>query len=277
MSVDIKYSLDMVRLKIKVPSIFFNQFQALYLSVDPGVIYYQKFGFKEYRHNWNIKQISPFGREFSYWLGYRHNSNSDPSASNLVIEFNPTKCSLTGLLDNILSTFYKFDAVNISSVDIAMDFEVNINSLIIDKYRKQVYKLYDEGGDNKTHYLGKGDGRIKIYNKARELGIEGDLTRYEITKKINLNISDVLLESYEVDIEVIPLGVLNDISISDQTLSSVYYSVLNGYPIDNLSRVYKDKIRQLLMDNNPIVFDKKKISQTICQWFQGYKQIYIKD
>lgn len=273
--IDVKYSVDMIRLKVKVPHIYFEHYNKMYLSLDPRVNYYEKFSFKDYRHNWHIQEQSPFGEEYSYWLGYKHNSEGVNTSSYLVIEFNPNKCSMYGLLDSILKTFYKFDFVTVISLDIAMDFEVNINKLIIDKYRKQVYKLYDNGGDDKTHYLGKGDGRIKIYNKAREMGISGDLTRYEITKKIDLSIADVCKDDYSFDCEVLPIGYMNDVPVSDKTLCSLYWSVLNGYPIDNLSRVYKDKIRAIIDSNTEIKFDKEKISQTIRQWFQGYSEIYI--
>ena len=45
----------------------------------------------------------------------------------------------------------------------------------------------DFGGyDNKTYYIGRSNNRIKIYNKKLESNLDYDLTRVEITSKIDL-------------------------------------------------------------------------------------------
>ena len=158
-----------------------------------------------------------------------------------------------------------------------MDIPININRLIIDKYKKHTYRLLDNGGDDKTHYLGKGDGRIKIYNKARESGLEGELTRYEISKDIRLPIGLVIEDGFEFKGEVMPLGFINgeNMNIDDKTLYSQYWAVVNGYPISELSRRYREKVRKLILNHAIIEFDKKKISHTIRQWFKGYSRMYI--
>ena len=284
----------MVRLKTRVHNSIFRDFVVKNFDLNPAVTYWSSFKCSGYRHNWRIEQgpltfdylddngnsrLSYIGQGYSYWLGFHHNSEKPTEVHKLVIEFNPNKCLLHGLLDLILSTFFNTLSVEVVSIDVAMDIPVNINRLIIDKYRKQIYKLFDNGGDNKTHYLGKGDGRIKIYNKAREMGIEGDLTRYEISKDIRLPIRSVISEGYEFNGELVPLGYINgeSINIDDKTLYSQYWAVLNGYPISELTRRYREKVRKLINNHASIEFDIKKISHTIRQWFQGYAEIYIKD
>lgn len=284
----------MVRLKTRVHNSIFRDFVVKNFDLNPAVTYWNSFKCSGYRHNWRIEQspltfdylddngnsrLSYIGQGCSYWLGFHHNSEKPTEVHKLVIEFNPNKCLLHGLLDLILDTFFNTLSVEVVSVDVAMDIPVNINRLIIDKYRKQTYKLFDNGGDDKTHYLGKGDGRIKIYNKAREMGIEGDLTRYEISKYIRLPIRSVINEGYEFNGELIPLGYINGegINVDDKTLYSQYWAVLNGYPISELTRRYREKVRKLINNHASIEFDIKKISHTIRQWFQGYKEIYIKD
>ena len=281
----------MVRLKVKVDNSSVNYFVKTYLDIEPSVSYYNDFKYNKYRHNWLIEQEPPtfenegsegekltkFGQAFSYWLGYHQNSEKVGDNHYLVIEYNPNKCIIYGLLQKILETFFDNYEVIISSVDVAMDFGVNINRLIIDKYRKQVYKLFDNGGDDKTHYLGKGDGRVKIYNKARELGIEGDLTRYEISKKIGLRLKDVITSDYEFECEIPPLSTINDdLTIEDSTLYCQYWAVVNGFPLDQLSRRYKDNVRKILKTTSQITFEQEKISSTIRQYFQGYKELLIK-
>ncbi len=284
----------MVRLKTRVHNSIFRDFVVKNFDLNPAVTYWNSFKCSGYRHNWRIEQgpltfdylddngnirLSYIGQGYSYWLGFHHNSEKPTEVHKLVIEFNPNKCLLHGLLDLILSTFFNTLSVEVVSVDVAMDIPVNINRLIIDKYRKQTYKLFDNGGDDKTHYLGKGDGRIKIYNKAREMGVEGDLTRYEISKDIRLPIGTVIKDCYKFEGELVPVSCLEgeNIEIEDKTLSALFWAVVEGYPVSELSRVYKDKIRKLMKDYTELEFDKKKISHTIRQWFQGYKEIYIKD
>lgn len=284
----------MVRLKTRVHNSIFRDFVVKNFDFNPAVTYWTNFKYLGYRHNWRIEQgpvtceylddggnsrVSYIGQDYSYWVGFHHNSEKPTDEYNLVIEFNPNKCLLHGLLDLILGVFFNSHSVEVVSIDVAMDMPVNINRLIIDKYRKQIYKLFDNGGDDKTHYLGKGDGRIKIYNKARELGIDGDLTRYEISKDIRLPIGLVIDDRYKFEGELVPLGYIEgeSMNIDDRTLYSQYWAVLNGFPISELSRRYREKVRKLINNHTSIEFDREKISHTIRQWFQGYAEIYIKD
>lgn len=290
--IEIEYSIDMVRLKTRMHNSIVSDFIAKNLDLNPSIIYWNDFKYSGYRHNWRIEQdaikgeyvndnggvkLSSIGEPYSYWLGYHHNSEKPTEVHNLVIQFNPNKCLPHGLLDLILKTFFNTYSVEVVSLDIAMDFPININRLIIDKYKKQTYRLIDNGGDDKTHYLGKGDGRIKIYNKAKESGLDGELTRYEISKEIRLPIGLVIEEGYEFKGEVPPLGVIKgeNMNIEDKTLYSQYWAVINGYPISELSRRYREKVRKLILNHASIEFDKKEISQTIRAWFKGYSKIYI--
>lgn len=281
----------MVRLKVKVDNSNVNYFVKTCLDLEPSVSYYNDFKYNKYRHNWRIEQEPPtfenesseggkitrYGQSFSYWLGYHQNSEKVGDSHYLVIEYNPNKCVIYGLLQQILEKFFDNYDVIVSSLDVAMDFEININRLIIDKYRKQVYKLFDNGGDDKTHYLGKGDGRVKIYNKARELGIEGDLTRYEISKKVGLSLKEVIKPDYEFKCEIPPLSSMNsDVKIEDSTLYCQYWAVVNGFPIEQLSRRYKDNVRKILETECQITFEKEKVSSAIREYFQGYKDLLIK-
>ena len=290
--IEIEYSIDMVRLKTRVHNSIFRDFIVKNLDLNPAVTYWTNFNYSGYRHNWRIEQgpltfdylddngnskVSYIGQDYSYWLGFHHNSEKPTEVHNLVIEFNPNKCLLHGLLDLILSIFFNTLSIEVVSIDVAMDIPININRLIIDKYKKHTYKLFDNGGDDKTHYLGKGDGRIKIYNKARESGLDGELTRYEITKDIRLPIGSVIDDRYEFKGEVMPLGYIEgeSMNIDDKTLYSQYWAVVNGYPISELSRRYRENVRKLINNHASIEFDIKKISHTIRQWFKGYSDIYV--
>ena len=290
--IEIEYSVDKVRLKTRMHNSIVSDFMVKNLDLNPSITYWTNYKYSGYRHNWRIEQdavkgeyvndngdakLTSIGEPYSYWLGYHHNSEKPTEVHNLVIEFNPNKCLPHGLLDLILKTFFNTYSTEVVTIDIAMDIPININRLIIDKYKKHTYKLFDNGGDDKTHYLGKGDGRIKIYNKARESCLDGELTRYEITKDIRLPIGLVIEDGYEFKGEVMPLGFINgeNMNIEDKTLYSQYWAVVNGYPISELSRRYREKVRKLILNHAIIEFDKKKISHTIRQWFKGYSRMYI--
>jgi uncharacterized protein YcfJ len=92
-----------------------------------------------------------------------------------------------------------------------------------------------------------------------------------------LPIGLVIEDGYEFKGEVMPLGFINgeSMNIDDKTLYSQYWAVVNGYPISELSRRYREKVRKLILNHAIIEFDKKKISHTIRQWFKGYTRMYI--
>lgn len=270
--IDVMYSVDMVRLKTRVPKDYMKRYVERNLDINPGVIYWEKTAFKSYRHNWQVKQQAVMGGEYSYWIGYQHNSENDVKNANLVIEYNPNKCPIDGLLEYILNEFFANLKTEIVSLDIAMDFEINIRDLLIDKFRKQGFKMFSNGGDDVTYYIGKGDGRTKIYNKARELGIEGDLTRYEVSKDIRQTIGSVLNPEYRFEGNILPIGYLTS-TPTDKTLQGLLWAVKNGYPMDSLTRRKRESIRSYIDDNSELKFDNKKISQAIRSYFQGYKDI----
>lgn len=72
----------------------------------------------------------------------------------------------------------------IDRCDIAYDISVPRENIILRKDNR-VYECKAYSPANKTEYLGlrSHPGRVKIYNKAMELKIPGDLTRIEITMK----------------------------------------------------------------------------------------------
>lgn len=264
---DLKYSVDMVRFKIKLPFSEFEYFQKTYLEYNPHVDYWENTSYKNYRHNWRIKQ-----QNNGYWLGYQHNMEvkSEKGKYSLVLEYNPNKCDYDEFLNNILTRFYKGDWVELVSVDVAIDIPININDLIIDKYKKKKCKIFDNGGDDKTYYLGEGDNRIKIYNKARELGIAGDLTRYEVSAKVSTIFHNIA--KYDYDAVISPIGYIKNIEEVDDTLKAVLFAVNNGYEIQNLSRRMRENIRKVITDTSEIFIDKKMISSTIRRWLKGYRQ-----
>lgn len=272
--IDIEYSVDMVRLRTRIPDDYMQNFVKTKLDYEPSVKYWTNYNLEQYRHNWRIEEEKVVGGNCSYWLGYHHNSSKDTEKHDLVIEYNPNKCPIDKMLELILFKFFASKEIEVVSLDIAMDFEINITELLVDKYRKKTMKIFygAEGEDDITYYLGTDDGRVKIYNKARELGIEGDLTRYEITKKINEKIKDIISPTFEFKAHIPPIGYLTSTPI-DKTLQGLLYAVKKGYRVHMLTRRNRDNLRQYIEDYSEIQIDNKKISKAISAYFQGYQEI----
>ena len=118
--------------------------------------------------------------------------------------------------------------------------------------------------------MGRSDNRIKIYNKKIESNLSYNLTRVEISKKIDVRLSDFNFFHLKINL---PDIYTNDYLYSftdynDKTLLAILYAVQCGFPINNLSRRYKDKISNLLSGGNKIEFDVKKIDNVLkkCIW-----------
>lgn len=113
----------------------------------------------------------------------------------------------------------------------------------------------------KLFIFGKTDNRIKIYNKKIEsnLDIKGDLTRIEISKKLDdYEVKKICFYHFD---NVFPDLYLNEYLYSfkdyeDKTLLAILYAVQNDFPIDNLTRRYKEKVKNLLFSGgHKINFD----------------------
>jgi hypothetical protein len=127
---------------------------------------------------------------------------------------------------------------------------------------------FDMGEDDKTIYIGQGNGRVKIYNKAKEQKIlDRNWTRYEVSLDINIPIK--YIEQYKLGMELpkvycMESGQLND----DKTMTAIIYAVLNGYPVSDLSRAYRNKIKNLY-SNNEVSINNNIIEKTLAQYVKS--------
>jgi hypothetical protein len=203
------------------------------------------YGYSSYKYNFTVDGTNE-GKTYSFYVGYCQNNELRTKKHNLIVEYNPNKVPLeNGILKYIFENFLRRNT-EVLSVDIAVDLmNVNIQYLIVDKHSKHLKMTYDLGGDNKTVYIGKGDGRVKIYNKARETGqLEKVWTRYELSKQINLDICNIHTLSLNENIPEI-YYIINTPIIEDKTLSALFYAVLMGYDINDLSRNYREKLKDI--------------------------------
>lgn len=265
------YSIDMLRLRVEV-SVSSLQFLVDMLQNYLGSKMWVGRSIKDYKYNFSVSELN-----YSFYLAFLHNTERlhEKSKVSLVIEFNPNKCSWTGstLLSYILTSYF-VDDPTVVSLDVAVDIPVNINSIIVDRQVKRRVLTYDLGGDNKTIYVGQGNGRVKIYNKAREMGLDVDLTRMEISIKFNGSMSSML--RYSFDYEFPKVYVVNSANISNNAiLSACIYACLNGFSLSSFSRKYRNKLKAILNSVSLLDVKNERITNVIRSFASEYFKYVI--
>lgn len=280
---NIIYSLDMLRLKTYLSYSTFSELEFRFNTV-----------WKDYlKRKYTSAKIANFFYNYvveieegiSFWFGFLHNTEKREERNefyNFTVEFNPNKVKDNKILMYILGLSGSW---YIKSYDVAMDLKININDLNLDYSGRQEMKIYSKGYDDKTIYLGKGDGRVKVYNKKKESNINmlKDLTRIEISRVCeDYNIEEMKFFSYD---DKFPSVYLNEYIYSlsdyeDKTLLAILYAVQSGYPLKDLTKTYKRKIKRMLQGGYKIVFDKQSVTQvinsTIYYYFINNKKVIFK-
>ena len=272
---DLKYSIDMVRLKVEVPVKVLDSLILKPFESEPNIKYSMKTSITAYRHNFFIEGYDLFGCKCSYWIGASHNSRKHSDHTDIVLEYNPNKCNGEPVLQYVLDHIYKDNKyVEVKSLDVAIDIPCNILELNIGQSGNMNRRIFDNGSDDKTYYFrkGKSNGAIKIYNKKRESKLGYELTRYEITLNPNIYIS--CMDSYDVpDNLFIPVTNISnfqipiDLSGSDKVILLACMEHMEY--IKYLDRRKRKKIEQLLAENCSIDFDFKYIYRLIVDFLKN--------
>lgn len=264
---NITYSVDMLRLKTYISYSTFTEIEFRFKTCWSKCVEKQYTSARAFNFFYNYVIEIEEGK--SFWFGFLHNTEKrledERGTYNFTIEFNPNKIRENPIL------LYLLDISNewyIKSLDMACDLKVNILDIIYDKGRKRSLNIISNGFDDKTYRIGKGNGKIKIYNKKIEskLDISGDLTRVEISREYeDFPIKNMVLYKFE---DCFPELFLNNYlySFSDyknKTMLAILYAVQNGFPVNDLSRDYKNKIKQLFEGGNKIRFDIKTATKAV--------------
>lgn len=284
---NIMYSVDMLRLKTYISYSKFTEIEFRFNTC-----------WKKYvKKNFSSSQIKNFFYNYvieteegnSFWFGFLHNSENrkfeqrkkevfTDDVYNFTIEFNPNK------LKDFFILFYFFnfsDSWYLVSYDLAFDLRVNVLDLIWDLSGKHLEKIDNRGYDKKTVYIGVGDGRIKIYNKKEESKVEitGDLTRVEMSRSgEDFEIRKMKIWKYD---ELFPCVYLNNYiyslsDYSDKTLLAVLFAVQNGYPLRDLTRYMRDKIKKLLEGGYKVKFSNRVVEElvfSIITYYFSYSKV----
>lgn len=271
------YSVDKIRLKTYITHSQFTEIEFLINSVYKKNV--KKFWISDRIMQFHYNYVIEF-EKFSFWFGFMHNNegvnyNKENLEYNFTIEFNPNKVRDNVLVLHILSRFGNW---HLRAFDLAIDIPINILDLIFDKYRRKNIHTFSCGGDNLTYEVGSGNGRLKIYNKKIEsnLNIVGHLTRVEIsTQYDDFPISNI--KRFVFDEGLFPDLYLNqyifsfsDYTSKDKTLLAILYAVQHGYSLKDLSRVYREKVKELLQGGSRIKFSKKIATSILMQTIYFY-------
>ena len=282
----------MLRARTRISREFFELKIASRLPVLCDFEYWTSSRINDFRENYRVI----VSEEISFWFGFISNnefykgSNSKDNAKtkfNFTIEFNPNKVGDNKFLIYLFGLLYdssvkqKIDW-SIVSCDFACDIETNILNIGgINKGSKRCLLTFDNGGDNKTYYIGKGSNRVKIYNKRIESNLEDiDLTRIELThcfKELSINdliktnniklaFPDLYYKEYQIYIEDLDLN---------STFKAVLYAVNCGFPISDLSKYYKNKLMQYENEKEPIKLDSNSCLVSLKNTISHYFSLFL--
>lgn len=268
---DFRYSVDMVRLLVKLRP---GEFQTIfdYQSKMPGMSFYMSNRAKDYHYNITVKT-----KEYGYWMGYKHNSNLDNC--DFVLEYNPNKVRNDLLIDFILNNYFNkvtcYDirySPRVCSVDIAVDIPINILNCLVFKQTKGRYMFYSGNtgrSDDYTIYIGKGYGRVKVYNKGLESGLSYDLTRYEVSLKLDKPLQNIRM--VKVDVEKSPILKIIDmkLGIDAETRATLNGFLQEPYLINQLSQYKRRKYRDMIDNCIDFKLDNREIERKIIEYIDN--------
>jgi hypothetical protein len=243
----------MIRLRAKYSWEFIERFFNTTNYENAIIEFYIQSKISAFGYNWRIITL-----DGSFWMGAGHNSEQRGANTHLYIEYNPNKLGQNEFLKRILKHFFSRPRVEIISVDIAKDVYLPISNFIVDMASKREIKIFNTT-QGKTIYVGKGDGRAKVYDKAKEQGLKGvDWTRFEVSLKIEKPYGKMNIFAYGGNLPSIFM-VDDNIFIDAEERAVLHALRDNVVNLNDFTRRKKDKYKVLLEGMKEIVFDSKEI------------------
>lgn len=193
-SLGVIYSCDMLRIS----------FELCHDSVNPLNVYLENglrsditsypkdFRDFKYRHMYVID----YGQS-TMTIGLVFNGVSKEDNYKCFLEFNPNKCMDNAQCEKDLGWILSCSSVHsVSRWDLAIDLP-HPRELVHMKKDNRKFELHQNGFPDRTEYLGQRNkpGRVKMYNKQLESGLDYPLTRFEITMG-TLNDASLQLDMY---------------------------------------------------------------------------------
>lgn len=183
------YSIDMVRLKVKVPPSRYDQIAKIldtWAVPDMRPFFYASNRIGGYRGLWVFEFEES---SVSCGMGLVQGTGKTEAGIGFV-EFNPNKVGRHGmaLVRRLLGAGARLEVVR---YDLAIDYAVKRDSVRIVKDGR---KYGCEISNGMTEYLGQRNkpGRVKVYDKTAESGLDADVTRVELTCDAAWSVDQVL-------------------------------------------------------------------------------------
>lgn len=275
-----EFSVDMIRLQAVVGRTDLENIckRLLHVETDPSFKIYTKFGFKDYKHNFVYND----GKQ-NFWFAYEFNLTDIPSEESrtFVIEFNPNKNKLEGVLLRVLKdiSLYKRGDWIVKGGDIAIDLKgVKRDMVYYDrKYYKRVVEFIEN--DSRTSYIGhSGWGSTKIYDKAKEQGVDGDWTRVEFTVKMGFDFK--FFRAYNggcIDMTIPDITVVDYMALDDIKLKAYFHLIASGLAeVSDFKRDIRKRLKETALSSSHIVIDdsiKPHLSTCIIAYLEEFVNV----
>ena len=273
-----EFSVDMIKLQtvINRSDIEFICKTVLNVENNPYVKMYNKFGWKDYKYQF----IYDDGTQ-NFWFAYDFALSDRPSEESrtFVIDYNPNKNELNGALLKLLKaiTLHKRCQWIVKGGDIAIDLKgVKRDSVFYDKkYYKHTLEYIDN--DSKTNYIGhRGWGRTKIYDKAKEQGLDGDWTRVEFTVKMGFELH--YFRAYNggcIDMTIPDITVVDYMQLEDVKLKAYFHLIASGLAtVNDFKRDIRKKLKETAISSSSIVIDNS-IKPNLCDCMLAYLEKFV--
>ena len=260
-------SIDMIRLKSRKDNIeivdFFDRLKVVN-NYNVAIEYYMQTKAAAFGYNYSIHTASG-----DFWMGCGHNSEKRGLKTNLYIEYNPNKLAGDEFVKFVLKRFFSSPSTEIVSCDVAKDLYYPMANFIGDMKHKRDIKIFNTS-KGKTIYIGKGDGRAKLYDKGREQGLKGvDWTRFEIS----INVKEIFhkMSTFGYKAKNIPsvFYAEQDLSLSPEDKAVIYALSDNVINLNEFSRRKRDKYKGILSNYKEISIEYKEIYQLLNEYVEG--------
>lgn len=258
------YSVDMVRLSVEFrqDSIEIVRNRLCSSSRLDVTIYGSNFGYKKYR-NLIVIEVG----ESTVSIGIGLNGSKEDNLKGFI-EFNPNK-----VFPEWLEEFWFIRSccsdVKCKKFDIAIDIPLARRFVHLLK-DSRLYETSQKSKDDFTEYLGRRNqpGRVKLYNKTIESGLEDDLTRLEITSELSLNdlLSHVPKVEIVEDFHQLTLDEMEYYGLKDNDI--VLVDLLNELDYEAKQRYFKRLTYHIRKKIEPFVFGRYKrfdVNVDICR------------
>lgn len=275
-----EFSVDMIRLQTIVNRSDIEMICKRMINVEtnPYIKMYNKFGWKDYKYHF----IYDDGVQ-NFWFAYDFALCDKPGEESrtFVIEYNPNKNQLTGTLLRLLKdiTLYKRSQWIVKGGDIAIDLKgIKRDSVFYDrKYYKHTVEYIDN--DSRTSYIGhRGWGATKIYDKAKEQGLNEDWTRVEFTVQMGFELQYFRAYNGDCITMTIPdITVIDYMSLDDIKLKAYFHLIASGLATANdFKRDIRKKLKETAISSSSIVIDnsiKHQLSTCMIAYLEKFVQI----